>query len=285
MCRFVAYQGPPLSVDTLLYQPNHSLIKQSYNARERAEPLNGDGFGLGWYEPAIDETPAVFTSVSPAWNNRNLRYMAPKLVSPAICAHVRAASNGDVAEHNCHPFHWGNLLMMHNGHVAGFDAIKRRLCRRLSDARFNWVDGQTDSQYLFALFLDHYLAGDDDASQGMAAALTAVFQDVAELKREAGVNGACTLNMVVMNGEAMVASRYIDDPEQTPLSLHYATGSHYFCDQQGCAMLGQDPQGGKAAIIASEPLTEAHHHWRDVPAGHFVLAGGDHQVRLQEIRP
>lgn len=92
MCRLLAYQGPPLAVADLLYQPAYSLIKQSYDAHEMAEPLNGDGFGLGWYAPDTSPEPAVFTAVTPAWNNRNLRYMAPKLVSPCICAHVRAAS-------------------------------------------------------------------------------------------------------------------------------------------------------------------------------------------------
>ena len=91
MCRLLAYKGRPLPVDDLLYRPDHSLVKQSYQAAEVAEPLNGDGFGLGWYEPDVTREPAVFASVTPAWNNRNLRYMAPKLVSPCILAHVRAA--------------------------------------------------------------------------------------------------------------------------------------------------------------------------------------------------
>jgi predicted glutamine amidotransferase len=33
----------------LLYSPKNSLILQSYKSKERKEPLNGDGFGVGWY--------------------------------------------------------------------------------------------------------------------------------------------------------------------------------------------------------------------------------------------
>ncbi|MEZ6194623.1 MAG: hypothetical protein R3F20_02680 [Planctomycetota bacterium] len=43
----------------------NSLIHQSYEAKERFEPLNGDGFGLAWYVEG-DPKPARFRSVTPA---------------------------------------------------------------------------------------------------------------------------------------------------------------------------------------------------------------------------
>ena len=39
MCRFTLYLGPPVRLSTLLTEPEHSLIRQSYQARERSEPL------------------------------------------------------------------------------------------------------------------------------------------------------------------------------------------------------------------------------------------------------
>ncbi len=36
MCRFVAYHGPPMELDELLYRPDHSIIDQSMHAEERA---------------------------------------------------------------------------------------------------------------------------------------------------------------------------------------------------------------------------------------------------------
>lgn len=282
MCRLLAYQGPPLAVEDLLYRPNHSLINQSYNARERAEPLNGDGFGLGWYAPEITSQPAVFASVTPAWNNRNLRYMAPKLVSPTIFAHVRAATSGGVTEYNCHPFHHRDLLMMQNGGVSGFEYIKRALSNQLSAERYAWIDGHTDSQHLFALFLDHYLSDEAADADTMADALTAMFRDLAALKVDAGLTEASHLNMVVSNGRETVASRYADSPGTMPLSLHYTQGTRYVCDAEGCSMrkAGAHEQ---TAIIASEPLTEEAQHWHDVPPNHFVLVDERAQVSLREV--
>ena len=71
MCRWLAYSGSPLALEQLLYAPEHSLIVQSLHSQLGAEETNGDGFGVGWY--GKQETPAVFRSIEPAWNDRNLR--------------------------------------------------------------------------------------------------------------------------------------------------------------------------------------------------------------------
>jgi hypothetical protein len=42
MCRFLAYRGSQLFMADLLTRSANSLILQSYKAKERKEPLNGD---------------------------------------------------------------------------------------------------------------------------------------------------------------------------------------------------------------------------------------------------
>jgi predicted glutamine amidotransferase len=69
MCRWLAYSGPPLRMEDLLYRQKHSLIDQSLHSTLGAETTNGDGFRVGWY--GAGETPGVFHSVEPARNNRN----------------------------------------------------------------------------------------------------------------------------------------------------------------------------------------------------------------------
>ena len=68
----------------LLMKSEQSLIMQSYKAKERKEPLNGDGFGVGWYDHDVDPTPCVFTSTQPAWSNRNLYRLSEKIRSISI---------------------------------------------------------------------------------------------------------------------------------------------------------------------------------------------------------
>lgn len=93
----------------------------------------------------------MFTSVTPAWSNRNLRTISSQIRSPLVFAHVRAAALGDVvSDQNCHPFvcnahrHW---MFMHNGAVAKFSRIRRRLLAELSDEAFGLIYGNTDSEH------------------------------------------------------------------------------------------------------------------------------------------
>jgi predicted glutamine amidotransferase len=88
MCRWLAYSGSPILLEELLYKPTHSLIDQSLHARLGVETTNGDGFGVGWYN-ANTATPAIFRSIEPAWNDRNLREVAAHVESPLFLAHIR----------------------------------------------------------------------------------------------------------------------------------------------------------------------------------------------------
>ena len=171
MCRFILYRGEPITLSSLVTEPANSLIHQSFHSHEREEPLNGDGFGIAWYVPEMSDEPALFSSVRPAWNNHNLRHLARVTRSPCILAHIRAATPGlPVTLLNCHPFLWGPFAFMHNGHVGGFRALRRRLLERLSDEAFSLIGGSTDSEHVFALFVDHYRGLDVfDPAERMAA--------------------------------------------------------------------------------------------------------------------
>ncbi|MEJ2372121.1 MAG: class II glutamine amidotransferase, partial [Gemmatimonadales bacterium] len=89
MCRWLAYSGESIHLEELLLKPERSLIEQSLQARS-GTTTNGDGFGVGWYGDA--ETPGLFKSVRPAWNDANLLSMAAHLSSPLFVAHVRATT-------------------------------------------------------------------------------------------------------------------------------------------------------------------------------------------------
>lgn len=77
----MAYMGDQILLAHVVLWPDRSIIKQSYDARERMQDpslpshlahgnLNGDGFGIGWFTPevaTVSPSPCVFTSVTPAW--------------------------------------------------------------------------------------------------------------------------------------------------------------------------------------------------------------------------
>ena len=229
MCRLMAYMGSPIIIDKLLYQPKNSLINQSINAKELEEPLNGDGFGIGWYVADVNYEPVTFVSINPAWSNRNLRNLAPKIRTECFIAHVRAASVGEVSESNCHPFQYKNLLMMHNGGVENFSLIKRQIREPLSDEFYNWIKGQTDSEHIFALLL-HYLFKETSevTPESVIHAFERTFAHLNRLMKQFGIHEAAYLNMVVTNGLFVVGTRYVSDPKENALTL-ISFGSDPLC--------------------------------------------------------
>jgi glutamine amidotransferase len=285
MCRLLAYKGSPIVMDQLLYQPKNSLINQSFAAQEIEEPLNGDGFGIGWYSPQLSPNPAVFVSMSPAWSNRNLRSLAPRIESTCFFAHVRAASFGDTSESNCHPFHYKEFLMMHNGNIGGFDLFKRQLRRGLSDKIYSWIKGQTDSEHFFAIFLEGMeKLGPNYTVIDMQQQVLVALQQVQDWKKELGVTEDETyLNTVISNGKFMVGTRYYSGTDREPLSLYVSEGSRYVCEDGVCHMLPMDPKN-HAILIVSEKLTEVAPDFKKIPANHFVRVDENSKVQFEAIK-
>lgn len=279
MCRFLVYKGPEMFMSDLLTKSEQSLIQQSFKAREREEPLNGDGFGVGWYSPEIDPVPCVFNSIRPAWSDRNLHRLAEKIRSTCFFAHVRAATAGTVSELNCHPFQYGRLLWMHNGIVADFASVRRRLRESLSDVAYDIIQGTTDSEHAFALFLDRLMPvigsyGADDLVEAMRETL----KTLDRLCGPAAIDGPSRYNFALTDGEVVLASRYVSDPAAKPHSLYVCAGKRFENTDGRYHMVPADGAPG-AVIIASEPLTDDRTGWKEVPVNHLVLVTPEQDIR------
>ena len=289
MCRFVAYLGPRISLASLLTEPRNSLIRQSTHAAERAEPLNGDGFGLAWYDPEVGVEPGIFRSTTPAWANENLRDLARMVSSRCLFAHVRAASQASsVTELNCHPFRSGRYAFMHNGDVGGFARIRRALVSGLSDDSFAAIRGSTDSEHLFALFLDtlprrepHRQPWAPLEPDQLAVSLRETISRILELTARHAGGETSDLNLAVTDGECIVASRYTDDHDELGESLYVHVGQRYECVDGTCRMV--DPEtGGGAVIVSSERLSDDD-GWRPIPRNHLAVIHSSGAVRLEPL--
>lgn len=284
MCRFLVYKGREMLMSDLLTRADRSLILQSFKARERAEPLNGDGFGVGWYVPELDPVPGVFVSTSPAWSNRNLHRIADKVRSGCFFAHVRAASPGlFVDEANCHPFQRHQFLWMHNGAIAGFRRIRRRLRASLGDAAYDGIGGSTDSEHAFALFLDKLAPHIDDYEvDDLQAAMLATIRQLDDWTAETGAETPSRYNFAVTDGNSIVATRYVSPAGAPAHSLYYAIGES-FDNVEGRYVMRPVRALPDAAIIASEPLTEDRSFWQTVPVNHMLAITPELHVRLTPI--
>lgn len=275
--------GTPVIIDKLLYQPKNSLIHQSVNAKELEEPLNGDGFGIGWYARDINHEPVTFVSVHPAWSNRNLRNLAPKIRTDCLIAHVRAASVGEVSESNCHPFQYKDILMVHNGGVENFSAIKRKLREPLTDELYNWIKGQTDSEHIFAYLLNELFRNYQDVTpETVVDSFENTFKALKKMMTENGITEAAYLNMVFTNGNFIVGTRYVTDPAEEALTLYHSEGSRYVVED-GITRMMAPADNDQAVLVVSEKLSDDK-DWTLIPANHFVIVENSLNVRIRPIK-
>jgi glutamine amidotransferase len=284
MCRFICYRGPDLLLADLLYRPANSLIRQSFHALDRPEPLNGDGFGVGWFRRQITDTPCVITSTMPAWSNQNLRRLSRHVTSDCFFAHVRAASPGMRVSHaNCHPFQHERFLWMHNGLVSQFHRIKRRLRASLPDAIYDRIEGTTDSEHAFGLFL--HALGDTERNCSASEMAEAMVQTIEELEKwtaEAGPAGPSYYNFAVTDGLSVAAVRYVSDPTVTPASLYCSIFGRYEC-HEGMGRLLECHVSQRSVIISSERLTSDPSHWHCVPPNHLLMVNPDLSINVEAM--
>ncbi len=222
MCRITAYTGPAIPLENIIVHPKHSLLEQSQHASEAKLAVNGDGFGIAWYDDRPE--PGLYRDVLPAWADGNLTSLCRMVRSRLFLAHVRASTVGETSRANCHPFVHGRWSFMHNGQIPHFARIRRRLEQALPDDLYAARRGSTDSEMIFLTLLANGLESDPD--RAMAETLrqigtgadpvkvTCVFTDGETLYgfRHASVGRAPTLyaSGVLDNGGRAFASEPLD---------------------------------------------------------------------------
>lgn len=219
----LAYLGPSVTLESLLYGPPHSLHEQSWAPRhQRSGVVNADGFGVGWYDRARRPEPARYRTAKPMWADRSFASLAGLVESPAVLAAVRGATPPSTAEESSTPpFTDGPWLFAHNGRIEGFrEGAASRLRRTLSERREAGILGTSDSEVLFAIALDRLDEGVDPhlALAGVVGAVEAVGSGQLTMLLTdgdcvAGVAAGDTLSVLRGDDMVVVASEpYDDDP-------------------------------------------------------------------------
>ena len=273
MCRWLAYSGSPLSIEDLLYRPENSLIDQSLHSHLGAETTNGDGFGVGWYGEA--DTPGVYRSIEPAWNDRNLRELAGHIRSPLVLAHVRAAIGSAVQETNCHPFKHGRWLFMHNGFLGDLAKVKRDLVLAVDPSLYPSIEGSSDTEVFFHLALTFGLEDDPPAAVSAAVGL------IEEVGKKHGVEEPIQMTVATSDGTRLWAFRYSSKRESR--SLFFST------DVPTLQALHPEVEilsqvSDESRLIVSEPLRDLPVAWNEVPESSWgVVQEG--QDELHPFKP
>ncbi|MFE5804571.1 class II glutamine amidotransferase [Streptomyces sp. NPDC056491] len=262
MCRWLAYSGTPLLLETILYRPAHSLIDQSLHSKLGVETTNGDGFGVGWYTEEETGSPAILREIGPAWNNRNLREIADHVRSPLFFAHIRASTGTAVQQTNCHPFRHGRWMFMHNGSIAEFHRMRRDLTLLIDPELYPYVEGTTDSEVMFHLALT---LGLEEDPPGAVARMAGVVERVGH---EHGVEYPLQMTLAISDGERLWAFRY--SSQGASRSLFYSSRVDTLRKLHPDMAFLQEVSD-ETRLVVSEPLGDLPGAWNQVPESTFGL--------------
>ena len=269
MCRWLAYSGSPILLDELLLKPDHSLIDQSLHSKLGATTTNGDGFGIGWY--GAEDTPGIFHSTEPAWNDHNLRELAQHLTSPLVFAHIRASTGSAIQQTNCHPFRHGRWLWMHNGVIREFNSVKRELAFAVDPSLYPLIEGSTDTELFFYLALS--LGLKDDPPSAVARAVGFI-----EATGQAhGVEYPIMMTVATTDGDSLWAFRY--SSERNSRSLFFSTDVE--------TLRAQYPDhpvlhklSAESRLVVSEPLGDLAGVWNEMPESSCgIVQQGEDELR------
>jgi len=224
-----------------------------------------DGWGIAYHE---GDEPSLVKSVLPAITDELFEEVAFSVKASTVLAHVRRATAGVVARRNCHPFRRGPWVFAHNGKIAGWDQIKDALIARVGPALRTTLEGETDTEVFFLLFLTHLgsQASLDDRHPPPAVVANAMSRAVAEVRAvadQAGAGGApaeaSLLTCIASSGAMLMAVS-----SGKPLSVRRSSGE------------GTSRQVMFSSEAVSTPgLMRERFPWRELMTDEYVVVDRD----------
>jgi glutamine amidotransferase len=295
MCRVLGYLGSPICLNDLLYSPDSSLIKQSYESKMLGM-LNLAGFGVAAWDDnlAEPELPISYKTIEIPVFDGNLHSLTKKVQSHCVLAHVRGVQlshEAQIGRQNLHPFAFQGtpMVMAHNGDLAGFREMRYDLLEHIKPAIAAQISGSTDSEFMYALFLSQF----DDPSkyqdpEDIVAALAGALQIIRTVRDRVGIHTSSSTNLFVADGRNLVAARFTFDfgcysqrfheANLNYLSLWFTFGREYGLYDGEWKMTGGRGTSD-SIIVSSEPLTVETSTWLEVPEYSALYVSSDGNQR------
>jgi glutamine amidotransferase len=136
MCRHLAYLGPPVTLASLVLDPDHSIYEQSWAPADMrgGGSVNADGFGLGWYpegDVTVSGGPVRYRRSVPIWTDENLPGLAGSIRSGAVIAAIRNGTVGCRTAGAVAPFMPGTGCSATTDVIPGWPESTLKLAERL----------------------------------------------------------------------------------------------------------------------------------------------------------
>jgi glutamine amidotransferase len=148
---------------------------------------------------------------------------------------------------------------MHNGHIEGFEQVRRDLSLLVAPELFPRMRGSTDSELMFYLALTQGLDEDPIGGMGRMVGL------VERAARRQGFEDVLQMTVALSNGDSIWAFRYATCG--APRSLYHS--------REMKALYALLPEleeyfAPDCRVVVSEPLSDLDEAWEEIPASSVV---------------
>lgn len=229
-------------------------VQRAFEALQRLSQEHKDGWGVAHLDT---DPPHIETGLLPAHACDRFAALKDSVSARSLVAHIRLASVGALKAENSHPFRGREFVFMHNGTVRDFQARRARLEAELHPAWRARIQGETDSEACFALFLSYLDGVAQPTLDQIVGALSRTIHRVSELFDEPGSAERSAMNFLVTDGARFVVSR--------------RGRSLFHLSQPGLS------------IVASERLWDGA-DWQEVPEDSLVVCEGPERIGVSPLR-
>jgi glutamine amidotransferase len=219
---------------------------------------NPDGTGVGMF--GASGKPEIHKQPMAAWSDSEFACEAKELTGTTFLAHVRYATTGKLDVVNTHPFLQDGRIFAHNGVVEGLDHLDERL---RSLGALGLVQGQTDSERVFALITACIRNRDGDVSAGLVDAIGWVADNLP----------LYSVNVLLCTATEFWALRYPDAHDLYVLDRRGAVGDFELRTDRIRAQ--SDHLTRRPSVVFASERMDDNPAWRLLDAGELVHVDAD----------
>jgi len=275
MCRHYCFRAnAPTKVECTLIRAQNALLSQS--RADRRGVAHSDGWGVAVYE---NEHPWIERRAAAAYEDLHFSTTAERVYAETIIAHVRRATVGEPALANTHPFAHACWTFTHNGTVAGFQHLQKRLIHETAPELRGCRQGTTDSEQVFYWLLTRMARAGLPAEEHcrdrdtLVAVVSEALTTLAGLCAETSPAEPARLNILLTDGDVAIATRW-----NNTLYWVYREGTHD-CEICGIPHVHERPAHDyRAVIVASEPVSDE--DWQELPDRSLLVVDAELQPQI-----
>ncbi|MFC1564046.1 class II glutamine amidotransferase [candidate division KSB1 bacterium] len=245
--------------------------------------MEADGWGIGFFR---NKSSFLYKKPLKRKNSKEFTTISEIISSRVFISHLRFSTIGEVKEANTQPFRWGNWLFAHSGTIHQFRKVKSRIIRKLPIAYKKQIQGNTDSEYCFYLYLS-MLRGEGGIKKGESS-LTASVEGLknfgtvlTDIFEEAEVQKDPELNLLISNGNYLLAARYgkplyyfIQDNGGDSAELNF-----YFKETNVQFNIISSESSNKFIVISSQMNNDID-IWREIPDKSVLSVDADLNIKV-----